>query len=328
MTVLVTGGAGYIGSHVARLLRARGDDVVVLDDLSGGIVARVGSTPVVVVDMVGADAVERLHDVMASSQVDAVIHFAAKKQVAESVEKPAWYVRQNVGALANLLEAMEAGGVDRLVYSSSAAVYGATEGDAISEGSPTLPVNPYGRTKLIGEQLVTDAVGPMALRAVSLRYFNVAGAGWDELGDTAVLNLVPMVLEKIDAGARPLIFGDDYTTPDGTCVRDYVHVMDLAEAHLAVLDATSERVPGNSIYNVGTGVGTSVRDMVDRIRALANFGEPAEIRPRRAGDPAYVVADPSLIRDEIGWVAQRGIDEILASAWSSHEYFRTSSAGA
>jgi UDP-glucose 4-epimerase len=322
MTVLVTGGAGYIGSHVTRLLRERGEDVVIVDDFSTGVLDRLDDAVVERLDLARMDDLDALRRVLRDRSVDSVIHFAAKKQVAESIRRPAWYAQQNVGGLANLLIAMESEGVDRLVFSSSAAVYGATEGPAITEDAPTSPINPYGATKLIGERLVADAVDPAGLRVASLRYFNVAGAGWDELGDTAVLNLVPMVFERIDAGRPPLIFGDDYDTTDGTCVRDYIHVMDLAEAHLAVLDATAGRAPGAVVYNVGTGVGTSVREMVDGIRAIAGSTTPAMVESRRRGDPAVVVADPSRIRVELGWNASRRVEDILESAWSAHLYQR------
>jgi UDP-glucose 4-epimerase len=213
---------------------------------------------------------------------------------------------------------MEAAGVDRLVYSSSAAVYGSTEGAAITEEAPTDPVNPYGWTMWAGERLIADSVEPLGLRAADLRYFNVAGTGWPDLADTAVLNLVPMIFERVDAGQPARIFGDDYPTPDGTCVRDYVHVLDLADAHLAVLDATDVPGPRSRAYNVGTGVGTSVREMIELVCRVAGIPFDAEILPRRPGDPAYVVADPSRIATELGWRARHGVEDIVASAWSAH----------
>jgi UDP-glucose 4-epimerase len=264
--VLVTGGAGYIGSHVVRLLVQRGDDVVVVDDLSNGDPARIGDLPLYPLDLADPAVIPALGETMRRHDVEAVIHFAARKRVDESVVRPAWYYRQNVGSLANLLEAMEAEGVHRLVFSSSAAVYGATEGAAIAEDHATEPVNPYGATKLIGEQLVEAAARAFPVRGASLRYFNVAGAGWPELGDTAVLNLVPMVFERIDADASPLIFGDDYPTSDGTCVRDFVHVLDLAEAHLAILGHLERR--------------RERRDRLRLVRATGDRGDPANGRSR------------------------------------------------
>ncbi|MBM7504172.1 UDP-glucose 4-epimerase GalE [Agromyces aurantiacus] len=320
MRIVVTGGAGYIGSHVVRLLRERGDEVVVVDDLVTGDRRRVPGLEVVRLDLAGGDAVDALTGALDGAE--AVIHFAARKQVAESVARPAWYYRQNIGSLAALLEAVDAAGVGRVVFSSSAAVYGATEGAAIRETDPTVPVNPYGDTKLVGERMLTAAVAAGGVRAVSLRYFNVAGAGWDELGDRAVLNLVPMVFERIDAGEPPVIFGDDYPTPDGTCIRDYIHVLDLAHAHIRTLDALAGGGPRHDVFNVGTGRGYSVREMIDAIAAHTGAVLPPVVRDRRPGDPAVVVADPSAIRDAIGWSAERGLDEIVASAWSAHRSAR------
>lgn len=323
MRVLVTGGAGYIGSHVVRLLAERGDDVVVVDDLSSGVDARLGDLPLYRLDLAAPESIAQLTGILLDERIDAVVHFAAKKRVDESVARPAWYYRQNIGSLANLLEAMEASGVHRLVFSSSAAVYGATEGLAIAESDPTEPVNPYGATKLIGEQLISAATRAFPLRAASLRYFNVAGAGWPELGDTAVLNLVPMVFERIDAGTPPLIFGDDYDTPDGTCVRDFVHVLDLAEAHIVMIEHLDRMTRGHVAVNVGTGTGYSVREVIAAIAAAAGIEVEPSVRGRRAGDPATVVADPGAIRELTGWSARRGIDEIVASAWDSHLHFRS-----
>lgn len=321
MSVLVTGGAGYIGAHVVRLLVERGDDVIVVDDLSNGVRARIGDLPLHPLDLTDAASIEPLVELMRREQVESVVHFAARKRVDESVARPAWYYRQNVGSLAVVLEAMEAAGVHRLVFSSSAAVYGATEGQAIAEHDPTEPVNPYGATKLIGEQLVEAATQAFPLRAASLRYFNVAGAGWPELGDTAVLNLVPMVFERIDANASPLIFGDDYPTADGTCVRDFVHVLDLAEAHIAMLGHLARSEPGHVAANVGTGTGYSVRQVVESILRVAGVDLVPEVRPRRAGDPAAVVANPGAMQALTGWTAVLGLDEIVESAWASHRYF-------
>ncbi len=318
MRTLITGGAGYIGSHVVRLLRDRGDSVVVIDDLSTGFADRVGGTRLVRLDLASDTAPAIIEAVLREEQIDAVLHFAARKQVHESVNRPAWYYAQNVGSLANLLLAMESAEVSRLVFSSSAAVYGAVEGDAVAESAPTHPVNPYGRTKLIGEQLIDDAAVGTGLSAVSLRYFNVGGAGWPDLADRAVLNLVPMVFERIDAGLPPVIFGDDYPTADGTCVRDFVHVLDLADAHVEALDHLAGGAHGHQVFNVGTGEGTSVRAMIDEILAVAGSDLVPEVHDRRPGDPASVVASPALIAATLGWRAQRGLDEIVRSAWDAH----------
>ncbi|TFD50810.1 UDP-glucose 4-epimerase GalE [Cryobacterium frigoriphilum] len=318
MTVLVTGGAGYIGSHVVNLLLDRGDSVVIVDDLVTGVQERVAGVPLTQIDMSVSEAPDVLEKIMRDNDVDAVIHFAGRKQVAESVARPAWYYQQNVGSLANLLLAMESAAVKRLVFSSSAAVYGSSEGASLQEDTPPRPINPYGESKLIGEWLVADAVTSFGLRASSLRYFNVAGAGRPELGDTAVLNLVPMVLERLDRGLSPLIFGADYDTDDGTCVRDYIHVLDLADAHLSTLDSLTEGDPRHDVFNVGTGIGSSVRAMVDEIVRVSGSEALPEVLGRRPGDPATVVADPRLIFDTVGWTATRGLTEIVQSAWDSH----------
>ena len=314
----MTGGAGYIGSHVVRLLVGRGDDVVVIDDLSSGLVERIHGVTLYDIDLADATRKDRIAEVLRSHDVDAVVHFAAKKRVPESIERPAWYYEQNVGSLANLLQSMAATHVNRIVFSSSAAVYGAAAGEALREDHETVPINPYGRTKLVGEWQLEDAVRASGLRASSLRYFNVAGAGWPELADTAVLNLVPMVFERIDAGLRPLVFGNDYATRDGSCVRDFVHVRDLADAHLVALDALVGATPGHRVYNVGTGLGTSVLEMVGAILHAAGSQLQAEVRPRREGDPAAVVADVGRIERELGWRASRTLDDIVQSAWKAH----------
>jgi UDP-glucose 4-epimerase len=316
--ILVTGGAGYIGAHVVRLLRGRGDSVVVVDDLAAGIAARLDGLSVTQMDLSTDQAANELEVLIREHEVEAVVHFAARKQVAESVARPAWYFQQNIGSLANVLLAMERAAVSRFVFSSSAAVYGSTEGAAISETDPTVPINPYGETKLVCEKLITAATRAFDLRATSLRYFNVAGAGWPELGDNAVSNLVPMVFERVDAGDPPLIFGNDYATPDGTCIRDYVHVLDLADAHVASLDRLAGDADGHAVFNVGTGTGTSVREMINAIALVAGVSVEPRILPRRVGDPARVVASVRKIEMLLGWHARRGIEEIVASAWKAH----------
>jgi UDP-glucose 4-epimerase len=323
MSVLVTGGAGYIGSHVVRLLRDRGTDVVIVDDLSNGVPSRTEGFPSLQIDLATDAAPAAVRALIDEHAVDAVIHFAARKQVGESVQRPAWYYSQNIGSLANVLMAIEGSSVNRVVFSSSAAVYGEPETASVPEDAPTLPINPYGQTKLIGEQLLAASVAPLGISATSLRYFNVAGAGWPDLGDTAVQNLVPMVFQRLDAGGQPRIFGDDYATPDGTCIRDYIHVLDLAEAHLAALDHLKTRrdagaEPEASVFNVGTGDGSSVREVVDAIARAAGRELDPEVMPRRAGDPPKLIADPSRIREVLGWQAKHGLDDIVRSAWQAH----------
>jgi UDP-glucose 4-epimerase len=319
--VLVTGGAGYIGSHLVRALLGRGDEAVVVDDLETGDAERIPGVPLLRLDLASDEAPKRLREFLREHRVEAAVHFAALKQVGESVAQPARYYRQNIGSLANLLLALEDAGVDRLLFSSSAAVYAPSE-TLLTEESPTRPMSPYGETKLAGERLVTDAANAWGLRPVSLRYFNVAGAASPELADTAVLNLIPMVIEKLDAGKPPLIFGDDYDTPDGTCIRDYVHVQDVAEAHLAALDALADGTLDHRVYNIGTGTGHSVREIIDAVLAEAGSDLTAEVVARRPGDPATVVAAVDRIREELGWIARHTLHDIISSSWESHGHHR------
>ncbi len=245
------------------------------------------------------------------------MHVAGKKQVGESVERPLHYYRENVTGLETLLESMVAAGVGRLVFSSSAAVYGMPDVDLVTEETPCAPMSPYGETKLIGEWLIHATARAHGLRCASLRYFNVAGAASPELADDGVSNLVPMVFERLETGGSPRIFGDDYATPDGTCIRDYVHVEDIASAHLAAAHRLEGAEPGTDlVLNIGRGEGSSVREMVDRILAVTGRGGVApEVTARRAGDPARVVAGAQRIRAELGWSARYGIDEMIESAW-------------
>ncbi|GAA3751786.1 UDP-glucose 4-epimerase GalE [Microbacterium kribbense] len=315
MRVAVTGGAGYIGAHVVDLLVARGDEVVVLDDLSTGVRERVGTADFVGVDLAATFDPESLATHLAGA--DAVIHFTAKKRVDESVARPAWYFHQNITSLANVLAAAAAADATKFIFSSSAAVYGAVDGRPVPETTPAHPVNPYGETKLAGEWLVADAAASMGLQASSLRYFNVAGAARPQLGDTAALNIIPIVMQHARAHQAPVIFGDDYPTPDGTCVRDYIHVTDLARAHLAALDGLAGRPEPHRTYNVGTGTGHSVREVVDAVRRHAPDMPAAQIAPRRRGDPASVVADPTRIQRELGWSADHSLADIVDSAWQA-----------
>ncbi|ARD42262.1 UDP-glucose 4-epimerase GalE [Actinomyces gaoshouyii] len=318
MSILVAGGAGYIGAHVVRLLLERGDEVIVVDDLSYGSPSRVEGAALVELDVAAGDAPERLTDVMRERGVTAVIHFAARKQVGESVARPAWYYQQNVGGLANMMLAMEAAGVDQMIFSSSAAVYGMPPIEVVPEDIDCHPINPYGETKLIGEWMMADAETAWGMRWAGLRYFNVAGAGWDDLGDMATLNLIPMVMDRLAKGETPKIFGTDYPTPDGTCIRDYIHVRDLATAHVAALDyLASGKEMAEHVFNVGTGVGASVRDVVAKVIAATGLDLVPEELDRRAGDPPQLIGDASRITRVLGWRAEYDLDDIVASAFSA-----------
>lgn len=319
MSILVTGGAGYIGAHVVRLLQQRGEEVVVVDDLSTGDRSRIGDAQLVELDIATDAATRVLTETMIDRDVDAVIHFAAKKQVGESVKRPSMYYRENIGGMANLTRAMYDAGVRNAVYSSSAAVYGVPDVEIVSEEAPRNPINPYGETKVIGEMLLADCATAWDLNYLALRYFNAAGAGWQDLADPASLNLIPMVMDALARGGEPIIFGDDYPTPDGTCIRDYVHVTDLAQAHLDSMDALREGSVTNRALNVGTGKGTSVQEILDGMRKVSgwNFGE--QIGERRPGDPAALVADSSAIEELLGWKAKLGVEDILSSAWEARQ---------
>jgi UDP-glucose 4-epimerase len=320
MTVLVTGGAGYIGAHVVRLLSKRGDGVVVVDDLSTGLAERVGEAALVEIDLARDDAVDRLAATMTEHEVDSVIHIAAKKQVGESAERPAWYYAQNVGGTANLLQAMERAGATKMMFSSSAATYGLPDvpaGAVLDENTPPRPISPYGETKLACEWMIRAAGAAWGLRSVNLRYFNVAGAGWPDLGDPGVFNLVPIVFRALTNGRQPVVFGDDYPTADGTCIRDYVHVVDLADAHLAALDYLDRDDRPHDVFNVGTGTGASVTQVLDQVARTTGLEVAPTVGPRRPGDPAALVADVSRIGEALQWRAEHDLEAIVDSAWQA-----------
>ncbi|KUN77314.1 UDP-glucose 4-epimerase [Streptomyces bungoensis] len=313
MSWLITGGAGYIGAHVVRAMAEAGERTVVYDDLSSGVRERVPQeVPLVVGSVLDG---ERLARTLAEHEVTGVVHLAAKKQVGESVERPLHYFHQNVEGLRVLLEAVTAAEVASFVFSSSAAVYGMPDVDLVTEETPCLPLSPYGETKLAGEWLVRATGRATGLATASLRYFNVAGAAGPALADTSVSNLVPMVFEKLTEGASPRIFGDDYPTPDGTCVRDYIHVADLAEAHVTVARALRS-APGHDLtLNIGRGEGVSVREMIDQVNAVTGYDRPPTVTPRRPGDPARVVASADRIATELGWQAKYDVEDMITSAW-------------
>ena len=317
MKVLVTGGAGYIGSHIVRMLQERGDQVVVVDDMSEGVRTRIGDTKLVQLDLAAPEAFEALKALFNTDGIEAVVHLAARKKVGESVEKPEWYFSQNIGGMANLLGAMRESGVNKFVFSSSAATYGMPDVPAVTEDTPCKPINPYGETKLVGEWMADAAAAAWGLRTVNLRYFNVAGAGWNDLADTAVANLVPIVFAAIRSGNAPKVYGDDYATDDGSCVRDYVHVGDLASAHLAAIDYLAKDVRTESTFNVGTGQGSSVFEVIEEIKKVSGIDFKEEVVSRRAGDPPFLCADVSRIKNVLGWSAKHNLPDIVSSAWEA-----------
>jgi UDP-glucose 4-epimerase len=315
MTWLITGAAGYIGAHVVRVMTAAGEQVVALDDLSSGVRGRLPES----IPLVRGSALdgELLKRTLAEHAVTGVVHLAARKQVGESVAQPTRYYQENVGGLATLLEAAAGAGVERFLFSSSAAVYGNPDVDLITETTPCAPMSPYGETKLAGEWLVRAAGRAHGMATVCLRYFNVAGAAEPALADTGVFNVVPMVFDRLSRDEPPRIFGDDYPTPDGTCVRDYIHVADLADAHLAAARRlTTEGTSGDLTVNIGRGEGVSVRELVALIGEVTGDRRPALVEPRRPGDAPRAVASAALAERELGWTARRGVREMVESAWA------------
>ncbi|MCX4680018.1 UDP-glucose 4-epimerase GalE [Streptomyces sp. NBC_01433] len=318
MTWLITGGAGYIGAHVARAMASAGERVVALDDMSTGIAGRLPAD----IPLVRGSFADRalLDRVLAEHAVSGVVHLAARKQVGESVEKPLLYYRDNVAGLTVLLEAVVAAGVRRFLFSSSAAVYGVPDVDLITEETPCSPINPYGETKLTGEWLVRATGRAHGISTACLRYFNVAGAAEPELSDTGVSNVIPMFFDRLTRGEAPRIFGGDHPTPDGTGVRDYIHVADLAEAHLAVARNLDARSPGGHeggdlTVNIGRGEGVSVRELAGLVAEVTGHRVEPVVEPRRPGDAARAVASAARMTGELGWTARRGVREMVESAW-------------
>jgi UDP-glucose 4-epimerase len=308
---MLTGGAGYIGAHVLRALQASGREVVVLDDLSTGVAEKVPDG----VPLLRANVGDRstVASALRDFDVTGVVHLAAKKAVGESVERPEFYYRENVDGMLSLLEAMSDAGTEALVYSSSAAVYGNPPDEFVREDAPE---SPYGQTKVIGEWMTRNAAVNRALSWTCLRYFNVAGAASPDLGDTSVFNLIPMVFRALSEGQRPQVFGDDYPTRDGSCIRDYIHVTDLADAHVVAAAACEEPGVGQA-YNVGRGQGVSVFEVMQMVGEVIGRDVNAQVGPRRAGDPAQLVAAADKIRDDLGWAARLDLREMVSSAWDA-----------
>lgn len=318
MAVLVTGGAGYIGSHTTRLLRDLGRDVVVLDSLAHGHRDAVLDAPLVVGDIADGALVR---SIVEDFRVDSAVHFAAYKAVAESMADPGRYFHNNVTGSQRLVEALHLTGVRRIVFSSSCSVYGSADVIPVNEQAPLHPESVYAETKRMTEDLLRWYSACLGVRSVSLRYFNAAGASSDgRIGEdwSKAQNLVPQAMKAVLGRRGPLqVFGDDYPTPDGTAIRDYVHVDDLADAHVKALDHL-ERGGGTVVLNVGTGVGSSVREVLDAIERASGRPVPHEVVGRRAGDPVALYSDNLLVRSTLGWEPSRDLDEIIGSAWRWH----------
>jgi UDP-glucose-4-epimerase GalE len=318
MTVLVTGGAGYIGSHTVRLLEERGRDVVALDSLEFGHAASVGDVPLVQADVADRRAVLEAVDRFG---VDSVIHFAAYKSPAESMEQPQRYFENNSCHTASLLETLHVAGVSRFVFSSTCAVYGTPASVPVSEEAPVQPESPYGESKAITERVLAWYDACLGLRSVSLRYFNAAGAWPDgSIGEdwTLTINLIPLLMKAMLGRSAPLqVFGTDYPTPDGTAIRDYVHVVDLADAHLKALEHL-EQGGETAVVNLGTGIGSSVFEVLAAAERIVGRPVPHELAPRRPGDPVALYSDDSKSKAVLGWSGTSTLDEILASAYAWH----------
>lgn len=320
MTWMVTGGAGYIGAHVVQAFLDEGMEVVVIDDLSSGHEEFVpDGVPLVRASILDTDVVA---GALREHSVDGVVHLAGFKYAGVSVDRPLHTYAQNVTGTAHLLEAMHAQDVSRIVFSSSAAVYGTPDVDLVTEQTATAPESPYGESKLIGEWLLRDVAratsgGPAPLRHTSLRYFNVVGSGRPDLYDSSPHNLFPLVIEALVAGRTPRINGTDYPTPDGTCVRDYVHVADLARSHVVAARSLEQGAPLAPVYNLGSGDGVSVREIMTTMAEVTGIAFEPDLAPRRPGDPARIVASGELAARDLDWRMRHSLTEMARSAWEA-----------
>ncbi len=317
MAWLVTGGAGYIGSHVVRAFLAEGVDVVVVDDLSSGHEEFVpSSVPFYRGTVLDGSLLER---VFREHTISGVVHVAGFKYAGVSVQRPLHAYEQNVTATAVLLAAMQEAGVGAIVFSSSAAVYGTPDVEVVTEATPKSPESPYGESKLIGEWLLRDQGVAAGLRHTSLRYFNVVGSGDPSLRDTSPHNLFPLVFDALVAGRTPWINGDDYPTPDGTCVRDYIHVADLAVSHVAAATRLDAGEPVEAVYNLGSGDGVSVGEIMSTVASVTAIDFTPGVGPRRPGDPARIVASGELAARDLDWKMRHTLDEMVRSAWEARQ---------
>ena len=317
--ILVTGGAGFVGSHACKALAAQGYAPIVFDTLVYGHEEAVRWGPLERGDI--ADRA-RLDEVIVAHRPIAAMHFAAFTYVGESVADPGKYYRNNVAGTLTLLEALRDHGIDKFVFSSTAAVYGIPDEVPIPESAPKQPINPYGTSKLMVETMLGEFGHAHGLRSIALRYFNAAGADPDgEIGELhePESHLIPLALDAVAGRGKPLtVFGEDYPTPDGTCIRDYIHVADLADAHVAALDALVQGAPSNA-YNLGTGHGFSVREVIDTVAKVTGKEVPHSVGPRRAGDPASLVSDPSRAQKDFAWTPRSSdLETIVATAWAWH----------
>lgn len=312
---MVTGGAGYIGAHVVRALADAGIEPVVVDDLSSGHATFVpAGVPFVHGSILNGGL---LIDAIREHGVTGVIHVAGFKYAGVSVQRPLHTYEQNVTATAVLLGAMAESGVDRVVFSSSAAVYGTPPGAIVTEETPKAPESPYGESKLIGEWLLRDQAVATGLRHTSLRYFNVVGSGDPSIYDSSPHNLFPLVFDALVEGRTPRINGDDYDTPDGTAVRDYIHVADLAASHVVAAQRLDAGEPVEPAYNLGSGDGVSVREIMSAIARVTGIDFTPEIGPRRSGDPARIVTKGDLAARDLEWRMRHSLDDMVESAWAA-----------
>lgn len=317
MTVLVTGGAGYIGSHIVRAFSQAGLDCIVVDDFSSGHRTFVPDD----IELIDTSILDTtiVAKAMIEHEVDAVVHLAGFKYAGLSVQRPLHTYEQNVQGTVSLLQAMNEANVDKIVFSSSAAVYGTPDVDLVTEQTPTAPESPYGESKLIGEWLMRDTARAHRLHHTSLRYFNVVGSAVPDLFDTSPHNLFPLVIEALLEGRTPRINGDDYPTPDGTCVRDYVHVADLADAHVVAAQKLLGGQRLEPVYNLGSGDGVSVREIMTAIAEASGIGFDPEVTDRRAGDPARIVASGELAARDLGWTMRHTVAQMVQSAWDARQ---------
>jgi len=317
MTWMVTGGAGYIGSHIVRYFRDNAIPVVVLDNFSTGVRRFVPSdVPVAEVDLLDSSGVKAA---LADHDVTGVIHVAGFKFAGISVDKPLHTYRQNVVATMSLLDAMSERKVRKIVFSSSSSVYGNAASGLVTETQSFRPTSPYGESKVIGEWLLRNQGVAHGVAHTSLRYFNVVGSASDDLPDVSPHNLLSMAFAALEAGRTPQIFGDDYDTPDGTCIRDYIHVADLAKAHVSAAKRMDEGLPIEQAYNLGSGTGTSVLEMMTAISDTVGTAFTPTIAPRRAGDPARVVASGDLASEDLGWAMTHSLKDMIGSAWRARK---------